>query len=203
MSEIIVPATPCYHLLEVKRSKFHCHIERAENPAAAQLLIARLRAQYPEANHVCSAFIAGPLGNTTHLGCSDDGEPSGTAGKPMLNVLMHGEVSFVAAAVARVFGGTKLGTGGLARAYGGAVSESMALLDTEVQRLLADARFTLPYAFEAQMRHLLQKHQGELKSVQYAEHVEASIQIEENKLVEFTTDLRNACGGQSEQLKLD
>ena len=203
MSEIIVPAAPCYHLLEVKRSKFHCHIERAEHPAAAQQLIARLRAEYPEANHVCSAFIAGTPGNTTDIGCSDDGEPSGTAGKPMLNVLMHGDVSFVVAAVARIFGGTKLGTGGLARAYGGAVSEGMALLETEVQRLLTDARFSLPYAFEAQMRHLLQKHQGELQAVQYAEHVEASIQIEQAKLEDFTTDLRNACGGKSEKIKLD
>jgi putative IMPACT (imprinted ancient) family translation regulator len=121
----------------------------------------------------------------------------------MLNVLMHADVSFVVAAVARIFGGTKLGTGGLARAYGGAVSEGMALLETEVQRLLTDARFSVPYAFEAQMHHLLQKHQGELQAVQYAEHVEAAIQIEEAKLEDFTTDLRNACGGQSERLKLD
>ena len=198
-----MPAAPCYHLLDVKRSKFHCHIERADHPEAAQQLVARLRLQYPDASHVCSAYIAGQPGNTTLIGCSDDGEPSGTAGKPMLNVLLHGDVSFVAAAVVRYFGGTKLGTGGLARAYGGAVTEAMALLQREVQRILVQASFKLPYAFEAQARHLLQKYQGELAAVQYAEQVELQIKMEDSDLENFTQELRDSCGGQLEQLKPD
>ncbi len=195
-----MPAAPCYHLLEIKRSKFHCHVERADKPEDAQRLIARLRQHYPEANHVCSAFIAGRVGNTTEIGCSDDGEPSGTAGKPMLNVLMHGEISFVVAAVARIFGGTKLGTGGLARAYGGAVTEAMALVQIEEQRILTTARFSIPYAFEAQARHLLHKHEGELQSAGYGEKVTMSIAISASTLPLFSAELRDTSGGQCEQL---
>lgn len=202
MAQIIVPAAPCYHLLEIKRSKFHCHIERADSPAQAHSLITRLRSQYPDASHVCSAFIAGQPGNTTDIGCSDDGEPAGTAGKPMLNVLQHGEVAYVVAAVARYFGGTKLGTGGLARAYGGAVSEGMAKLETEIQRLLQAARFSLPYAQEAQARHLLQRFDAELEAVQYSEQVLIDIRIEAALLDQFSSDLRDACAGGSEQLKV-
>lgn len=196
MSTIWTPAAPLHHLLELKRSKFHCHIERADSSQAANLLIARLRQQYPDANHVCSAYIAGVSGNTTALGCSDDGEPNGCAGKPMLNVLMHSEVSFVVAAVARIFGGTKLGTGGLARAYGGVVSEGMARLDLEEKRILTSARYTLPFAFEAQARHLLDKFDGVLESVAYSNEILMHISIDEERLPVFTADMKNASGGQ-------
>lgn len=201
MSEIIVPAAPAYALLEVKRSKFHCHLERADTPEQAQQLVARLRAAYPDANHVCSAFVAGTPGNTTALGCADDGEPSGTAGKPMLQVLLHGGVSFVAAAVAREFGGTKLGTGGLARAYGGSLAQAMQSLQTEPQRLLSRQRFALPYANEAKARHLLQRWGGELCTVDYGDEVLLSVELEQAHVDDFAAELRDACGGQSRHLQ--
>lgn len=201
MSTIWIPAAPLHHLLEIKRSKFHCHIERADSSESAQQLIARLRQEYPDANHVCSAFIAGVPGNTTQLGCSDDGEPSGTAGKPMLNVLLHSEVSFVAAAVARIFGGTKLGTGGLARAYGGAVSEAMALLDREKKRVLSSAKFRLSFAFEAQARHLLNKFDGVLESVDYSDCVLMQVSMDDEQLQQFTAEMQNDSGGQCVKLK--
>lgn len=204
MSDILVPAEPySVHLLEIKRSKFYCHLERANSAQDAQDLISRCRGLYPDASHVCSAFIAGVPGNTTLLGCSDDGEPSGTAGKPMLNVLAHGQVGFIVAAVARVFGGTKLGTGGLARAYGGAVSESMALLNTQVLRQLSEVSFSLPYAFEAHARHLLLKFNAELQSVDYGEQVVLHLRVEHSQLQSFALQLQDICAGQSNQLQPD
>lgn len=200
MNTIWVPAAPLHHLLEVKRSKFHCHIQRAESAQAANLLITRLRHQYPDANHVCSAFIAGTPGEASTSGCSDDGEPSGCAGKPMLNVLLHSDLSCVVAAVARIFGGTKLGTGGLARAYGGAVSEALMQLEREQLRIMVSARYELAFEFESQARHLISLHEGIVESVTYSEQVELHVSVDEIKLTVLSAELCNACGGKCRRI---
>ncbi|GAB3779621.1 YigZ family protein [Nocardioides ungokensis] len=105
--------------IEVKRSRFLCTIARVEDEAAARAVVDRLRKQHWDARHHCSAFVLGPDGTVERS--SDDGEPAGTAGAPMLEVLRGREVSDVVAVVTRWFGGTLLGAGGLVRAYGDAV----------------------------------------------------------------------------------
>ncbi|HSR43143.1 MAG TPA: YigZ family protein, partial [Longimicrobiales bacterium] len=106
----------------VRRSRFVTTLARAPDAEAAAAFVQRIRDEMPDATHHCWAFVAGPPGNTRAMGMSDDGEPHGTAGRPMLTALLHGGVGEVVAVVARWFGGTKLGTGGLARAYAGGVS---------------------------------------------------------------------------------
>lgn len=198
LSTIWVPATPIYQLLEEKRSKFHCHIELAEDVVAANNLIARLRQTYPESNHVCSAFNVGVPGKSA-TGCSDDGEPNGSAGKPMLNVLLHSDVTCVVAAVARTFGGTKLGTGGLARAYGGVVSQAILRLERKQLRILTRAMFVFAFEFESQARHLLQTHNGIVESVHYSDRVQFEVSLSEDELPLFAAGLKNACGGKCKQ----
>ena len=105
--------------IEVKRSRFRCTLERVEDEGSARAVVERLRKQHWDARHHCSAFVLGPDAGVTRS--SDDGEPSGTAGAPMLEVLTGHEVSDVVAVVTRWFGGVLLGTGGLVRAYGDAV----------------------------------------------------------------------------------
>ena len=105
--------------IEVKRSRFLCHVERVADEAAARAIVERVRKKHWDARHHCSAFVLGPDGDVQRS--SDDGEPSGTAGAPMLEVLRGREVSDVVAVVTRWFGGTLLGAGGLVRAYGDAV----------------------------------------------------------------------------------
>ena len=105
--------------LEVKRSRFVCHVERIGDEAAARAVVERARKLHWDARHHCSAFVLGPDGDVQRA--SDDGEPSGTAGAPMLEVLRGRGVSDVVAVVTRWFGGTLLGAGGLVRAYGDAV----------------------------------------------------------------------------------
>jgi len=114
----------------------------------------------------------------------------------MLNVLVHSELSCVVAAVARIFGGTKLGTGGLARAYSAAVSLALQHLEREPIRLLSTVAYRLPFAFEAQARHLLTRFDGILESVEYADEVVIRVCLDETRLSEFTDKLRNACAGQ-------
>lgn len=105
--------------IEVKRSRFLCTLVRVEDEAAARAVVERLRKQHWDARHHCSAFVLGPGGEVERS--SDDGEPAGTAGAPMLEVLRGQGLSDVVAVVTRWFGGTLLGAGGLVRAYGDAV----------------------------------------------------------------------------------
>ena len=109
--------------LEVKRSRFLATVRRVPDEVAALELVAEHRRLYHGAGHHCSAFVIGP--NQALVRVSDDGEPAGTAGLPMLNVLTGHELSDVAAVVTRYFGGTLLGAGGLVRAYSGAVSAAL------------------------------------------------------------------------------
>jgi len=122
--------------LEVKRSRFLATVRRVADEPAALELVAEHRRLHHGARHSCSAFVLGP--GQALVRASDDGEPSGTAGVPMLNVLTGMGLSDVAAVVTRYFGGTLLGAGGLARAYSGAVSKALedaALVRRRLQEL--------------------------------------------------------------------
>lgn len=109
---------------EVRRSRFRAVLRRVDDEAAARALVDELRRAHHDARHHCSAFIVGPAPSTERS--NDDGEPSGTAGGPMLEVLRGHGLSDVAIVVVRWFGGIKLGTGGLARAYADAVQQALA-----------------------------------------------------------------------------
>lgn len=128
MSSLLVPARGSLTTaeLEIKRSRFITWIGRADDGDEARELIALARAEYPDARHHCSAYLHEVPGANRVERSSDDGEPSGTAGRPMLDVLVGSGLTDVAAVVIRYFGGVKLGTGGLVRAYSDAVSECLA-----------------------------------------------------------------------------
>ncbi|HUG41684.1 MAG TPA: YigZ family protein [Longimicrobiales bacterium] len=111
---------------EVRRSRFLTTVGRAATREEAEVFIAAIRAEFPDATHNCWAFVAGPPGSTAVVGMSDDGEPHGTAGRPILETLLHSGVGEIAAVVTRWFGGVKLGKGGLGRAYAGAVAHALA-----------------------------------------------------------------------------
>lgn len=115
----------------IQRSRFVTTAAHAPDADAARSFIARVREEFPDATHNCWAFVAGPPASTTHIGMSDDGEPHGTAGKPMLTALLHGGVGEIVAVCTRYYGGVKLGTGGLSRAYSGGVKLVLEVLPTE------------------------------------------------------------------------
>ena len=130
----------------IQRSRFITTAAHAPDADAAHAFIQRIRDEFPDATHNCWAFVAGPPGSTTHIGMSDDGEPHGTAGKPMLTTLLHGGVGEIVAVCTRYYGGVKLGTGGLGRAYSGGVKLVLESLPTEerVHRVAVDV--TVGYA---------------------------------------------------------
>ncbi len=106
-----------------KKSRFIANVRKVESEAEAVAFIEEMKKRYYDARHNCSAFVIGTRGEMTR--CSDDGEPSGTAGRPMLEVLLGSEIRNVAAVVTRYFGGTLLGTGGLVRAYTQSLQEAL------------------------------------------------------------------------------
>lgn len=129
----------------IQRSRFLTTLAHAPEPESAHAFVDRLRAEFPDATHHCWAFVCGPPGSTARIGLSDDGEPHGTAGRPMLNALMHSGVGEVVAVCTRWYGGVKLGTGGLSRAYSGGVVRALETLPTEVRVERVRVRMSVGY----------------------------------------------------------
>src|SRR6478752_4402561 len=120
------------HEPEVSRSRFLCALAPAATEPEAQEFIARVRKEHPTATHNCFAYVIGADASVQKAG--DDGEPGGTAGAPMLQMLMRRDVRYAVAVVTRYYGGVKLGAGGLIRAYGGAVGETLDRVGTVTRR---------------------------------------------------------------------
>lgn len=155
-------ASPVHHELIIKKSRFIACVEPVTGREQAQLRVAQLKAQHPDAAHVCWALLAGG-----QSAANDDGEPGGTAGRPMLDVLRHQDLQGVLATVVRYFGGIKLGAGGLVRAYTDAVAQ--ALLAAEkipvVKRI--HLACSVPYALEGLVRREVELAQAELLEVEH------------------------------------
>ncbi|WAM49275.1 IMPACT family protein [Vreelandella venusta] len=126
----LAPATWHTAEIEVEKSRFLTWICHAPNTSDYHTMLQAAKAAHPNASHHCTAFIAGPPGEQTHIGFSDDGEPGGTAGRPMYQALLGSQMGEIGCVVIRYFGGTKLGTGGLARAYAQAVNAGIERLTT-------------------------------------------------------------------------
>ena len=129
MNRYPIPSRTSVSEQVIQRSRFITTLSRAGSAEEARQVVAAVRAEHPTATHNCFAFVAGPPGSTAQIGMSDDGEPAGTAGRPMLAVLLGSGVGDVVAITTRYFGGIKLGTGGLVRAYGGSVKAALAKAD--------------------------------------------------------------------------
>jgi uncharacterized YigZ family protein len=139
----------------IQRSRFHTALAHAPTAEAAHAFVAAERDATPDATHHCWAFVAGPPGSTAHIGMSDDGEPHGTAGRPMLTTLLHADVGEVVAVCTRWYGGVKLGTGGLGRAYAGGVKLALASLPSEIRVERVDIVLTVGYADVDAVQRLL------------------------------------------------
>ena len=141
------------HEIEIKRSRFITYLAPVTSVAEADAFIAEVRKKHWDARHNCVAMITGVTGDQARS--SDDGEPSGTAGVPMMEVLRHRDMTDLVAVVTRYFGGIKLGAGGLVRAYGGAVSEALDHAQRVHRRALTAVRIDVPHAEAGRFDNLL------------------------------------------------
>lgn len=189
-----IPAKLCHVELEVKRSKFLTFAAPAVNRQEADNFIRTLRTQHPQANHVCWAYIAGAP-NTTIRSMSDDGEPSGTAGMPMLKILEYSGYGDIVVAVVRYFGGTKLGTGGLQRAYSDAVSLVLSDLPMQLKVDRTTIQLTFDYTHDGSISRLLARYDVQGIDSNYAQQVTLSMAIASNELSTFKIELTNITAG--------
>jgi uncharacterized YigZ family protein len=163
--------------IEVKRSRFRCTLERVEDEASARAVVERLRRQHWDARHHCSAFVLGPPGPARVERSSDDGEPAGTAGAPMLEVLRGQGVGDVVAVVTRWFGGTLLGAGGLVRAYGDAVRAGLAATGTLRRDLLRELALEVDHADAGRVESELRARGIAVLDTAYAARVELRLGV--------------------------
>jgi len=158
---------------EEKKSRFIANVVPAASQEEAAEFIDAMRKKYYDARHNCSAFIIGRNKELTR--CSDDGEPGGTAGKPILEVLLSADVTNVAVVVTRYFGGTLLGTGGLVRAYTQAAKEGLADAGIALMRYGTELTIAIDYTDVGRIQHLLGTKQIEIKDSRYTEKAELDI----------------------------
>jgi len=165
-------ASAVHHELIIKKSRFIACVQPMADRAGAQQIVAALRAGHPGAAHVCWALLAG--GQSAAV---DDGEPSGTAGRPMLDVLRHQDLEGVLATVVRYFGGVKLGAGGLVRAYTDSVAQALLQAQKVPIIKLAHLRCTAPYALEGLVRRELGAAGASLGEVLHGDEVAFSFSL--------------------------
>ncbi|WP_263322381.1 YigZ family protein [Endozoicomonas sp. Mp262] len=180
----------------IKKSRFIAYLGQASTREEALAFIASLRKKYPDASHHCSAFVAGPPDAADSLGFDDDGEPGGTAGRPMLNVLQHKKIGEIVAVVVRYFGGVKLGAGGLVRAYSSAVQAACEQLPLTERITLKEGSLTCEYAREQMVRHYFDQFQVQILDCRYGEKVSITIAVSRELTSELTRQLSEASRGQ-------
>ena len=183
-------AAPVHSELIIKKSRFIGCVQPMADRASAQKVVAELWAQHPGARHVCWALLAG--GQSAAV---DDGEPSGTAGRPMLDVLRHQDLEGVLATVVRYFGGVKLGAGGLVRAYTDAVAQALLQAEKVPIVRLATLRCAVPYALEGLLRRELELAGASLLQVAHDQDVVLEFSLPEDAAAALQVRLGEAGQG--------
>jgi uncharacterized YigZ family protein len=195
MEPYLVPATLQRTETTVANSRFIATVALVESVEAARQFLDDIRAEMPDANHHVYAYRIG-YGNSTIEGMSDDGEPTGTAGPPTLSVLRGTKLGDVIIVITRYFGGTKLGTGGLVRAYTEAAHIAFNTLEVTEKIEKALVRIVLPYSYYEQIKRLIASHQGHLQAEQFEAEVSLIIEFPRRQLERFSADLRDLTAGQ-------
>jgi uncharacterized YigZ family protein len=191
---VLTIAGPGRQQIEVKRSRFICSLARAADEAAAQEFVAGVRKEFWDARHNCTAFVVGESPRRERS--NDDGEPAGTAGAPMLEVLRRRGLTDTVAVVTRYFGGILLGAGGLVRAYGSAVSEALDAVGVVERRPVALLAVEVDHARAGRLENDLRASGREVRGVVYgAGGVRFEVGVPEPEAAAFDTWLAEATGG--------
>jgi len=180
----------------IKRSRFIATVAHAFTEEDAKAFISIIKNEFPDATHNCWAYVAGPPGDTARIGMSDDGEPHGTAGKPILTVLLHSEIGEIVAVVTRYFGGTKLGTGGLVRAYSGSVKNALAGLSIKEKRDVITLTAILDYSKIIAVRQMIESFNSEIIEAKYEADVSFKIELPKNDKDSFIHAITDLTGGE-------
>ncbi|CAM5510744.1 YigZ family protein [Streptomyces narbonensis] len=181
------------HETEINRSRFLCALAPVADEREAQEFVARIRKEHPTATHNCFAYVLGADASVQKA--SDDGEPGGTAGVPMLQMLLRREMRYVAAVVTRYYGGVKLGAGGLIRAYGGVVGEALDELGTVTRQRFRLATVTVDHQRAGKLENDLRATGRAVRDVRYAEAVTIEIGLPDADVPAFEAWLADTTAG--------
>jgi len=187
----------------INRSRFICFLRPCTSIVEAKAMIKELQQLHPQANHHCHAFLTKAADDSQGYGFSDDGEPSGTAGKPMLIALQGGGIGQVCAVVVRYFGGVKLGTGGLQRAYGGSVRQALAFLQAKTKIAMVHKTLACQYSQVDDVLHLLRQVEGEVLVQDYQQEVIFQLAIPTLKLNLMQDKLKTLSAGKLQLTTLE
>ena len=198
-----IPAEPVTFVEEIKKSRFITLLAHTDGVAAAKAFVESVRADHPDARHHCVAWVAGRPDDSQQLGFSDDGEPAGTAGKPMLAQLMGSGVGEITAVVVRYYGGILLGTGGLVKAYGGGVQQALNLLTTQIKTPLTEYPLLCEYGQLAGIESLVGQYAGQIVASDYQASVQLRIALPQAKVHDFSARLADFSRGSLQLLAID
>ncbi|MFS0656779.1 YigZ family protein [Bacillus sp. 179-C3.3 HS] len=183
------------HEIVIEKSRFICHIQRAVSEEEAQAFIQSIKKEHWNATHNCSAYLIGE--HDLIQKANDDGEPSGTAGMPMLEVLKKRKLKDTVVVVTRYFGGIKLGAGGLIRAYGKSVSEAINHVGIVERCLMRTMHTTIDYTWLGKVENELRASSFQLKEIHYAEDVIFETYVEETQVDSFNEWMTELTNGKS------
>ncbi|RZE86746.1 YigZ family protein [Streptomyces albidoflavus] len=184
------------HETEINRSRFLCTLAPAATEEEAQAVIARVRRAHADATHNCYAYVIGAGASVQKA--ADDGEPGGTAGVPMLQMLLRRDIRYAVAVVTRYYGGVKLGAGGLIRAYGGSVGEALDALGTRTRRRFRLASVTVGHERAGRLQNDLRAAGRTIRDVHYGERVTLDIGLPDAEVDAFRSWLADATAGEAE-----
>jgi len=189
------------HEIVIQKSRFICYINRVKSEEEAQEFINTIKKKHWDATHNCSAYL---IGEHDHIQkANDDGEPSGTAGVPMLEVLKKRQLKDTVAVVTRYFGGIKLGAGGLIRAYGKAVSEGINHTGVVERKLMRILKTKIDYTWLGKVENELRNSEYKLKEIHYLDDVIIDTYVEEDKKESFKDWMTELTNGKCEMAEGD
>lgn len=180
---------------EIKKSRFITYLAPVDSKQSALDYLQSIKHLHLDARHHCWAYIAASPKNSVLMGCSDDGEPKGTAGKPMMALLQGSNVGEIMAVVVRYSGGIKLGTGGLVRAYSNGIQQLLPQIETREKRFYQQYQVSCDYAQMAQLESLLVVDVGRIVQVDYCQSVEAIIEVDLQLADSFLKQLQSVTQG--------
>ncbi|MBI1295394.1 YigZ family protein [bacterium] len=182
---------------EILRSRFITTVEFAPTVEAARAFIDEMRQEFADASHNCWAYLVGPPASTAQIGMSDDGEPHGTAGRPMFTVLQHSGVGDIVTVVTRYFGGTLLGKGGLVKAYSGGVQYALESLPRMDKVPKCEVWLVIDYSNVTSLQRLLPDYEAEVLGEDYAVDVTFHLQLPLSYAERFQDDVTELTNGQA------
>jgi len=196
-SSYLIPSATATAEQRINKSRFIAAVGHTDSKKAAMSFIENLKNAHPGAHHYTYAFVAGSPLHSSEIGFSDDGEVSGTAGKPILSILRHKGIGEIVAVVTRYYGGTKLGTGGLVRAYSGTLMLALDKLPLTEHAQMLSVTIIFPYQYENPLRVLFQKNSIEFNKPLYSEEVTVSTGLPEDKAEDIKSEIMNLTRGRA------